>query len=136
MERQKVSGGVFLLGSQKRYEVNMAVQRSRKKFEGSAVDLKFEVATQGTYLAAIAKFNAVPTTAEDFTIKLVNEDDSDYSVVLERDDPSADGGLTDLVFRYRPFPIPNKAHILAEYPNSDGNTVAVVIIGADSIMMP
>ena len=114
----------------------MAVQKAKRKFEGVAVDLDFEVAIQGTYLTATAKFDTAPSTSEDFTITLVDPDDEDFNVVLESDDPSSDPAVTDLVFRYRPFPLGSRMKIKAEYPNSDDRTIAVTIWGTDTIMMP
>ena len=114
----------------------MAVQKAKQKFEGVAVDLDFKVPIQGAYLTATAKFDTAPSTSEDFTITLIDPDDDDFNVVLERDDPSESPALTDLVFRYRPFPLGTRMKIKAEYPNTDDRTIAVTIWGTDTIMMP
>ena len=96
-----------------------------------AVDLTWEPLTQGFYHGVMIAFDAAPTTAEDITATITSPVDSAYDTELETVDPN---GETDAILdNYAPWAVPRGHGIKVEYPNTDGNTISVTIIGAERV---
>ena len=106
------------------------VQSINKKFTG-AVDLSRDPTTVGWLTHVLVSFDSRPSTSENLTITLVNEDDDDLNIVLEIIDPSVTTELLPIIYAPRPIPLSFKESVQVEYANTDGNTVGVIIKGTD-----
>ena len=116
------------------------IQRTRKKFTGP-VDISWgNLATPGYWTTILVQFSTQPTTSEDFTLKYVDPgDDREYDCVFHYLDPSSSEQLVvtsdnKAYFDYSPptaMLLAKGASVRIEYPNSDGNTIAITLIGSD-----
>ena len=114
----------------------VVIQRVAEEFNG-VVSCTFKVPLQGTWVAVLIAFDAVPSTSAEVQVYYRSPDGDNYDVVLESDDPASGDGVTSLsFFSDTPCPLPRASEIEVVYTNPDSRRVNVTILGTDRPFNP
>ena len=98
----------------------------------AAVDVAWQPQKRGAAIRVLVTFDTAPTTAGDVEVIFDSADGDNYDTVVENDDPSASGGVTDLVFlSENAIPLLEGDAVRVKYTNADTRRVNVTIIGSD-----
>lgn len=99
-----------------------------------AVGTTLYVGTIFGYLDYVhVRFSAAPTTSEDLLVKINPVDGDEYAMTLMRVDPAAHGVQNVFYQPHAPILLQYGDDVQVTYPNSDGNTVYVVIMGHSTV---
>ena len=101
---------------------------ARLMWRGSRVD-------QGAAVRVMVALDTAPTSAGDIEIVFDSADGDNYDTIVEKSDPSTDGGVTDLVFLSgNAMPLLKGDAVRVKYTNPDTRRVNVTILGSDDFV--
>ncbi len=102
-------------------------QNNVKEQFGGVVDLSLNADNLAEFVVVRAKLSAPPVTSEDFTVTIVDLNDSSYDTVVYREDLSSPLFGTDVVYG-EPQLLNNGKAVRVQYPNTDAATISVEIV--------
>ena len=99
------------------------------------VDVAWQPSNQGAAVRVMVALDTAPTSAGDIEIVFDSADGENYDTIVEKSDPSTDGGVTDLVFLSgNAMPLLKGDAVRVKYANPDTRRVNVTILGSDDFV--
>lgn len=101
-------------------------QNNAQETTSGALDLSLNADNLAEVVVVRAALSVAPTTSEDFTITIVDLNDSNYDTVIYREDLSSQSAVD--VFYEQAQLLNNGKSVRVQFPNTDAATISCEIV--------